>query len=46
MRGISIRDKLKRLAGQWPVAVVALGVLLTVIWIGVLIWTFLFFWAG
>jgi hypothetical protein len=41
----SIRDKLKRLAGQWPVAMLALGVLLTLVWIGLLIWTALFFLA-
>jgi hypothetical protein len=32
------RDKLKRLANQWPVAMIVFGVLLTVVWIGALIW--------
>jgi hypothetical protein len=35
--------KLKQLAGRWPVAVLALGVFLTVVWAGVLIGIFLFF---
>jgi hypothetical protein len=34
----AIMDKLKRLATKSPVAVVVLGVLLTAIWTGVLIW--------
>jgi len=34
----AIMDKLKRLATKWPVVVVVLGVLLTVVWTGVLIW--------
>jgi len=43
---MSIRDKLKGLASQWPVGLLALGVLLTLVWIGVLIWTFSFFVMG
>jgi hypothetical protein len=39
MRKIFIR--LKHVADQWPVAVVAIGVLLTLAWIGLLVWAFL-----
>jgi hypothetical protein len=38
MRLIDIRDKLKRLAANWPAAMLALGMLLTLVWIGALIW--------
>jgi hypothetical protein len=38
MRLIHIRDKLKRLAANWPAAMLALGMLLTLVWIGALIW--------
>ena len=43
VRIIAIWNKLTRLAGQWPVAMLALGGLLTLVWIGALIWiVFLF----
>jgi len=38
MRAAAIRDYLKRLAANWPMAMIALGVLLTLVWIGTLIW--------
>ena len=38
MRIIAIWNKLKRLAANWPVAMLALGMLLTLVWIGALIW--------
>jgi hypothetical protein len=38
MRITGIRDKLKRLAASCSVAMLALGVLLTLVWIGTLIW--------
>jgi hypothetical protein len=44
VRRISIR--LKRVIGYLPVALIAIGVLLTLAWIGVLVWTSLFFLAG
>lgn len=34
----AIRDKLRRLVAKFPVAMVLLGVLLTIAWTGVLIW--------
>ena len=34
-------SKLIRLRDQWPVVTVAFGALLTLVWIGVLIWLFL-----
>jgi len=37
MRIAVLRDQLKRLINQWPVAMIVFGVLLTVVWIGVLI---------
>ena len=38
VRIIAIWNKLKRLGGQWPAAVLTLGGLLTLVWIGALIW--------
>ena len=38
MRITDIKDKLKRLAANWPVAMLALGGLLTLVWVGALIW--------
>jgi hypothetical protein len=38
MRLIDINNKLKRLAANWPTAMLALGMLLTLVWIGALIW--------
>ena len=38
MRITDIKHKLKRLAANWPVAMLALGGLLTLVWIGALIW--------
>jgi hypothetical protein len=37
MRIAVLMDQLKRLINQWPVAMIAFGILLTVVWIGVLI---------
>jgi hypothetical protein len=34
----SLKDKLKRLAATRPTALLALGVLLTVIWSGAIVW--------
>jgi hypothetical protein len=38
-----IKDMLKRLATNWPVAMLALGGLLTLVWIGALIWMVLYY---
>lgn len=38
MRLIDINNKLKRLGANWPTAMLALGMLLTLVWIGALIW--------
>jgi hypothetical protein len=45
-RGATISIQLQRFAGHRPAAVIAIGVLLTLAWIGVLAWTFLFLLAG
>jgi hypothetical protein len=37
---------LKRFIDHWPTAVIAIGVLLTLAWIGALVWIVLFFVAG
>jgi hypothetical protein len=42
MRAIAIRDMLKRLATSGPVAMLALGVLLTFAWVGALGWVVYF----
>jgi hypothetical protein len=34
----TLKDKLKRLTAMWPTALLAFGVLLTVIWTGALVW--------
>ena len=38
MQLAGIREKLKRLAVNWPVAMLAFGAFLTLVWIGALIW--------
>jgi hypothetical protein len=38
MQLAGIREKLKRLAANWPMAVLAFGAVLTLLWIGTLIW--------
>jgi hypothetical protein len=40
------RNKLKRLAARWPMAMIVLGFLLTVAWIGALIGIVLYFLMG
>ena len=44
MHQIAIR--LKWVVDLWPVAAVAIGILLTLAWIGLLVWTFLFLLSG
>jgi hypothetical protein len=38
--------RLKVFIGHWPAAMILIGLLLTLVWIGVLVGTFLFFLAG
>jgi hypothetical protein len=38
MQLAGIRERLRRLAATWPVAMLAFGAFLTFVWIGVLIW--------
>jgi hypothetical protein len=42
MQLAGIREKLKRLAANWPVAILTFGVILTLVWIGALIWVFFY----
>jgi hypothetical protein len=35
---MTLRNNLVKIAAQWPVAMIALGFVLTLVWLGALIW--------
>jgi hypothetical protein len=35
---MTLRKNLAKIAAQWPVAMIALGIVLTLVWLGALIW--------
>ena len=37
-RSIALRNKLMKIIDQWPLALIVFGGILTLIWLGVLIW--------